>query len=157
MLLFFAGLILSVPLSLGVNILTPSVQNRLARRDALRAARRTESLKRELANARQYKTASDKLHRAMLAQVLRISLVTSVGTALVTASFATFYLDDLFNFLGFLVGTVTSLIVIPLCLNVLRLNFRVEHFEEYSRGVLSLIDNLDSSSPDSPPDQTQRA
>src|SRR5216683_1601362 len=89
MLLFFAGLILSVPLSLGVNILTPSVQNRLARRDALRAARRTESLKRELANARQYKTASDKLHRAMLAQVLRISLVTSVGTALVTASFAT--------------------------------------------------------------------
>jgi hypothetical protein len=102
----------------------------------------------------------------MVSQILRISLVTSVGTAIVTGCFAAanvvaglniylftirglggyadIYLNDVFNFLGFLLGTVTALIVIPLCLNMLRLSFRVDHFEEYSKGVQLLINTLDS-------------
>jgi hypothetical protein len=167
MLLFFAGLILSIPLTLAVNLTTPWAQNRMARRSAARAAGRSQSLKRELANVHQYAITPDKLNRALLSQILRISLVTSIGTALVTGCFAAanvvqgahyylftihywngyveFYLDDVFNFLGFLLGTIAAIIVIPLCLNALRLRSRADNFADYSKGVEKLIGDLDSS------------
>jgi hypothetical protein len=160
MLLFFAGLLASIPLTLGVNLLTPAVQNWLGRRSTSRATQRAESLKQELEKVHQYAAAPDKFQRFLLVQVLRIALISSIGAGATIACFAIanvirgasiylftifgyeWYTNDIFNSAGVLIGIVTAMIIIPLCLNAFKINFRVDHFADYNKEIMGVIESL---------------
>jgi hypothetical protein len=163
MLLFFAGLLTSIPLTLGVNLATPGAQNWLARRSASRAILRAESLKIELDRLNQYANMPEKFQRFLLVQVIRIALILSVGAVatiicltaanvighsglyLFTVAGSSWYTNNLLEFIGYSLGIVTAVIIIPLCLYAFRINSKLEHLSEYNKKVLEIITTLEAT------------
>jgi len=75
---FWIGISAAIPLSVVANLVTPRSQQWLARRNASRAARRSNELREELESIEKLTSEPGRLQIFLLESVLLITLLTSV-------------------------------------------------------------------------------
>ncbi len=87
MVTFVLGLMLSVPLAVVANLVTPHVKNVIARRSKRRARNRAEVLRLELARVDRYVQEPHTFNQHLLGVVLATTAVTAVSTFIAGTSF----------------------------------------------------------------------
>ena len=142
---FWLGISAAIPLSIAANLLTPKIQQKLARRNAVLAAERSSELREELASIERLTSEPGRLQTFLLESVLLITLLTSgfgvfSGSLFAMSSF--FGASVLFTSLGQLVAIIGGVMVMKECLTALRKSQNARNIEKFREKVESQLKEL---------------
>ncbi|WP_123940227.1 MULTISPECIES: hypothetical protein [unclassified Frondihabitans] len=155
--LFVLGLIAAIPLSVGGNLLQPRVEQALALRSSRRSAERVTRVTGEVTAAERMHEDRRLLLEYLIAQGLRATLYGSVGGIVTAAFFAiqqgasvidSFRISPLINgfgLVGQVVGIVTAVLIISVCLRALRTLSNVQNYDAYMQTVDRQLGALQTS------------
>lgn len=142
---FWLGIAAAIPLSILSNLLTPRIQQTLARRSEARATRRSAQIKAELDEIERLTSEPGRLQTYLLESVLLITLLTS-GVGVVAGIFFALsnmlFASQLFASIGQLVAVAGGVAVMKECIDVLRISRRARNAEKYRAEVQTELDEL---------------
>jgi hypothetical protein len=143
------GLLLSIPISILVNLFTPKIQAWLDSRNRKRSLIRTKYLQQEYEQVRYYRENRGEFREYLIWIVIRTTFVGSlVG---IFAAFV-FVIPNFFEILnleyeqtriirhvlyiaGQLISLIGALLIVNICSNALKVYFRVRDFDIYEESV----------------------
>lgn len=143
---FWLGISAAIPLSIAANLLTPRIQQWLAKRSATRATERSRALQDELESIEKLVTEPGRLQTFLLESVLLITLLTSGFGVFSGFFFAMSYVlgaSELFASMGQLVAIVGGVLVMKECLAALRKSQNARNPEKFRAKVSEQLKELE--------------
>ena len=143
---FWLGLSAAVPLSILGNLLTPRVQQWIARRSTVKAERQIALLQDQLAELERLMSEPGRLHTFLLESILSITLFTSMFGVLSGLFFALSSLlpgaGRMFLPMGQLLAVLGGTIVAKECFSTLRKSVEARSIEKFKLKVNAQIAEL---------------
>ena len=143
---FWIGISAAIPLSIAANLLTPWIQQLLAKRSATRAAERSKQLREELESIEKLTVEPGRLQTFLLESVLLITLLTSAFGVFAGFFFAmanVFGASEIFASMGQLVAIVGGVLVMKECLSALRKSQNARNSEKFRERVQAQLKELE--------------
>ncbi len=143
---FWIGISAAIPLSIAANLLTPRIQQWLARRSATRAAAQARELREELESVERLVSEPGRLQTFLLESVLLITLLTSAvgvmsGAFFVLSGF--FGASKWFASVGQLIAVFGGVMVTRECVQVLRRSQRARDPAGYRSKVEAQLKEIE--------------
>jgi hypothetical protein len=154
---FWLGLLLSIPISIAVNLWTPRLQLYLDKRQETVSFKRKAKLFREYSEIVSYIFNTDKFNREMVVAIVRTTYVASltaiippilelaIGSAMTLREPIRLYGDEvgiaslIIQGIAQSISIIGSLIVVQICSRVIRLYSKVNGFVEYNKQMRQLL------------------
>ncbi len=126
----------AIPLSIVANLLTPKLQNWLAKRSTEKAAKRLADLESELDRITSFKNEKELLLHETIYVILKVVVIIGIGNAITSIPFTYIITDP--------IGAVIYLVGIMAGISHLALITKVKRFDEYQKTIEAQKESLRS-------------
>lgn len=136
---FWLGLLLSIPLSILANILTPKLESLWAHHSQRRAKKRLQKLRRDLDAVQRYRDDSQTFTEYLLITVIKVAYVT--GSAGVVAILVNTFIDKAFAvFASRLLSILAGLLIVRVSSQALDTFQRVRNDDDLQKEIEQLTE-----------------